>query len=293
MPPPPNASKTMEILNYSTKNLSTLGRLFNWLCVGDIDRLSVYAMAERLGKTLTTKDFRIELRWKLYDQFQVIDKHQQLFHIKRVWERNYLREVLALHLGIRVFDPELFVPNYVTGTYMSGFKKWKMPVPYIMTEFLRGKEVKFGFKRDPSDPLWSWLGRHYYLHVVLSLYDVEPRHFLVVDEGKGVKRLDMGLAFTKLDQKYDGFLKFFKDVPFEQNAAFQNGLAVEREKVLRNLQTTRPALSSTLRDFCQLEEDSIMDFNPGQFCQDLTNYWGRMVPELHLVDSWKGNHLVL
>ncbi len=284
MPPPD--SKPKEILNFSTKNLTTLDHLFNWLCVGDIDRLSVYTMAERLGKPLTTKDFRIELRWKLYDQFQVFDnKHRQLFHIKRVWERNYLREVLALHLATRVFDPELFVPNYLTGTYMSGFKKWKMPVPYIMTEFLRGKEVKSGFKRDPSDPLWSWLGRHYYLHVVLSLYDVEPRHFLVVDEGTAVKRLDMGLAFTKLDQKYDGFLKFFGDAAFEQNAAFQKGMAIEREKVLHNLQTTRPALNSTLREFCQLEEDSIMDFNPGQFCQDLKTYWSRMVPELHLVDS--------
>ncbi len=284
MPPPANESKPREILNFSTKNLTSLGHMFNWLCVGDIDRLSVYALAERLGKPLTTKDFRIELRWKLYDQYHILDnKRRQLFHIKRVWEKNYLREVLALHLATRVFDPELFVPSYVTGTYVSGWKKWKVPVPYIMTPFQYGKEVKFNFKRDPGDPLWLWFGRHYYLHVLLSLYDVEPRHFLLVNEGKVVKRLDLGLGFTKLDQKYDGFQASFGDVTFEQNAMFQQGIAFEREHVLHNLLTSRPTLVSTLREFCELEEDSIVDFNPGQFCQDLTKYWCKMVPELDLV----------
>ncbi len=290
VPPPTSTSKPKEMLNFSTKNLTALGHLFNWLCVGDIDRLAVYAMAERVGKPLTTKDFRIELRWKLVDQYHVLDKKRKpLFHIKRVWEQNYLREVLALQLATRIFDPELFVPNYVTGTYLAGFKKWRMPVPYIMTEFLSGKEVKFSFKKDPLDPLWQWFGRHYYLHVILSLYDVEPRHFLLMDGGTGVKRLDMGLAFTRLDQNYDGFQKSFGDAAFEQNSLFQKGIAIEREKVLHNLQTTRPSLCRTLGEFSQLEEDSIMDFNPGQFCQDLMNYWNRMVPELKLEYSCKSS----
>lgn len=283
MPPRLHESKSKEILHFSTKNLTALGHLFNWLCVEDIDRTSVNAMAERLGKPLTTNDFRIELHWKLVDQYHVVDeKRQPLFHIKRVWERNYLREVLALHLGINVFDPELFVPNYVTGTYMAGFKKWKSPVPYIMTEFLHGKEVKFSFKRNPLSPLWSWLGRHYYLHMILSLYDVEPRHFLVVDEGTTVKRLDLGLALTKLDQKYDGFQKSFGDDAIKQNTAFQKGVEFEREKVLHNLNTNRLLLNHTLNEFGQLEEDSIVDFNPGQLRLDLINYWGKMVPELDL-----------
>ena len=159
-----------------------------------------------------------------------------------------------------------------------------MPVPYIMTRFLHGKEIKFGFKHDPSHPLWVWFGRHYYLHVILSLYDVESRHFLLVEEGtnKVVKRLDMGLAFTRLEQEYDGFKKSFGDEPFKQNALFQDGLSFERDRILHNLQITRPILTRTLGEFSQLREDSIMDFNAQQFCQDLENYWNKSVPELAL-----------
>ncbi len=280
---PSAASNPRERLNYNAKNLTILGSLFNWLCVDEINQSSVHAMAERFGLPLPMKDFRIELRWKLYDQYHIFDnKRRQLFHIKRVWEQNYLREVLALHLATRVFDPELFVPNYLTGTYVGGWKKWKMPVPYIMTPFLQGKTVKMDFKRDPQSPLWMWFGRHHYLHVLLSLYDVEPRHFMVVEDRTVVKRLDLGLAFTKLDQKYDGFQAIFGDAAFEQNPAFQEGVAFEREGIQNNLQTNRPALISILQEFSQLEEDSIVDFNPVHFYQELKTYWRRWVPELDL-----------
>ena len=269
-------------LQFTSKNLDTISHIFNWLCVGTIDNVAILAMAERLGHSLASEDIRIELREKIfYGQYQIFNReHRQLFHIKQAWEKKYLREVLALHLATRVFDPEMFVPDYLTGTYTGVRKKGVLAFPYIMTEFVKGKEVKFGFKRDPGNPLWTWLGRHYYMHVLLSLYDVDPRHFLLVDEGKVMKRLDLGLAFTKLDQGYDGFQASFKGVAFEQNPAFQQGVAFEREKVLHNLQTTRPTLISILSEFNQLEEDALVDFNPSQFCYELMTYWAKAVPEL-------------
>jgi hypothetical protein len=263
-----------------SENYATLEHIFNWLCVSAIDRVAVLAMAERLGHSLASEDISIDVRWKInYDQYQIFDsKHQQLYHIKRAWEANYLREVLALHLATRVFDPELVVPDYLTGTYAGK----KTTAPYILTTFVKGKMIKFSFKKDPGNPLWSLLGRQYYLHVLLSLYDVDPRHFLVVDEGKEVKRLDLGLAFTKLNQVYDGFQAVFKGVAFEENPAFQQGVAFEREKVLHNLQTTRPILISILSEFNQLEEDAIVDFNPSQFVYELMTYWAKVVPELDI-----------
>jgi hypothetical protein len=59
-------------------------------------------------------------------------------------------------------------------------------------------------------------------------------------------------------------------------------VAFEREGIKYNLQTTRPLLISTLREFSQLEEDSIVDFNPTRFIQELKIYWSKAVPELDL-----------
>ncbi|OLS13800.1 MAG: hypothetical protein RBG13Loki_2561 [Promethearchaeota archaeon CR_4] len=281
-------SKSKEPPQLTSKNVAALDKIFNWLCVNAIDPTAISAMAERLGNPVTLTNIQIVLREKIfYSQFQIFNgNHQQLFHIKQAWEGNYLREVLALHLATRVFDPELFVPDYLTGTYTGAGKKAKLAFPYIMTAFVKGKQVKFGFKKDPESPLWWWFGRHYFLHTLLSLYDVDPRHFLLEEEDKGmkgVKRIDLGLAFTKLDQSYDGFQSAFKGVEFEKNPAFQQGFAFEREKVLHNLQTNRFAVGEILFEFTQLEMDHILDFDPNQFCQNLITYWRKAVPDLEII----------
>ena len=254
--------------------------------MGEIDERAVYYMGQKLGLTLDNEDLFIKSNWLQYKKFIIFTvQSKSIFHIKQIWENYYAREVLGLHLGCYVLDPELFARNYLTGTYRGGFWR-KKPIPYIMTMFIQGDDINPEFRRDPEDPLWFWMGRHYYLHLALSLYDVKNRHFRVAHEGGVLKRLDLGLAFRHLDRTYNGYEEYFGSTRYQDNELFQQGWAFEKQLVQVHLAQTRDKLVSTMRGFNTLEEDDLIDFDPQLFCKELKIYWERTVPELQLEQGW-------
>ncbi len=256
------------------------------MSVSDIDEQNIFYMAQKLGITLKSEDVWIKSTWNIYKQYTVFTIHtKELFFIKRLWEKYFLREILGLHLACYFFDPELFVFNYLTGTYRSGFWR-KIPTPYLMTIYVSGDDISPEFKRDPKDPLWFWFGRHYYLHLILSLYDVENRHFKIARKDGAVKRLDLGLSFRHIDRDYDGFREYFGILRYEDNAVFQKGLLFEKQLVSMNLATNRSKFQKTMKGFSGLKEDDLIDFNPDLFCQALKIYWDKNVPELKLSEGW-------
>ncbi len=268
-------------------NQALLGQYFNWFDVPDIDEQNIFYMAQKLGLVLNNEDVWVKSNWTTYKQYTVFTvQTKELFHIKRIWENYFVREVLALHLATHVLDPDLFVFNYLAGTYRAGFWRWKAPTPYLMTTFIRGDDIEPNFKRDPNDALWYWLGRHYYLHLILNLYDVENRHFKLAHDDGTVKRLDLGLAFFHLDRPYDGYQEYFGALQYYDNALFQQGLHFEKEMVSMHLTATRPKFLHTMQGFMRLREDDLVDFNPNYFCQALKIYWEKNIPELRLHEGW-------
>ncbi len=255
--------------------------------VPDIDEQNIFYMARKLGLTLKNEEVWIKSTWQTYKQYVVFTvQTNELFFIKHIWETLFLREVLALHLGSHILDPELFVSNYLAGTFRAGFWRWKAPAPYLMTGYIHGDDIKAEFKKDPEDPLWYWFGRHYYLHLILSLYDVENRHFKIAHTDGTVKRLDLGLAFRHIDRDYLGFREYFGSQKFEDNDLFQKGLHFEKEMVQMKLTTTRPKFLQTMKGFEALKTDAIVDFDTKIFCNALKRYWNKSVPDLKLDDGW-------
>lgn len=269
-----------------TDNFSRLGLIFNWMSVSDIDDQNMFYMAQKLGITLKSEDVWIKSTWNVYKQYTIFTIHtKELFFIKRLWERYFLREILGLHLACYIFDPELFVFNYLAGTYQSGFWR-KEPTPYLMTIYVHGDDISPEFKRDPKHPLWYWFGRHYYLHLILSLYDVENRHFKVSNQVGTVKRLDLGLSFRHIERDYDGFREYFGALRYEDNSSFQQGVQFEKEMVSTHLSTTRPSFLRIMKGFAGLKQDNLVDFDPDLFCRALKIYWEKNVPELRLSKGW-------
>ncbi len=268
-------------------NMTRLTEIFNWMNVPDIDEQNIFYMAQKLGFKLKNEDVWIKSTWQTYKQYVVFTvQTNELFFIKRSWETLFLREVLALHLGCHVLDPELFVFNYLAGTYRAGFWRWKTPTPYLMTGFIHGYFIKGDFKKNPEDPLWHWFGRQYYTHLILSLYDVENRHFIIAQKDGTIKRLDLGLAFRNINKEYQGFTEYFGSQKFFDNKLFQKGLQFEKEIVQKKLTSTRPALLRIMNVVGTLKKDDLVDFDTKIFCEALKRYWEINVPELRLSEGW-------
>ncbi len=275
-----------QIIRLDPDNIPRLALIFNWMSVTDIDEQNIFYMAQKLGITLKSEDVWIKSTWNVYKQYTVFTVHtKELFFIKRLWEKYFLREILGLHLACYFLDPELFVFNYLTGTYSAGFWR-KTPTPYLMTIYVHGDDISPEFKRDSKNSLWYWFGRHYYLHLILSLYDVENRHFKIASKDGTVKRLDLGLSFRHIDRNYDGFREYFGALRYEDNALFQQGVQFEKELVSMRLSATRASFHRIMKGFTSLKQDDLVDFDPDLFCRALKIYWDKNVPELRLSEGW-------
>ncbi|MHA1820197.1 MAG: hypothetical protein ACTSU2_07690 [Promethearchaeota archaeon] len=155
----------------------------------DIEKVtpdSVHLMAEKLGENINEKEIIIKPNWKKYKKYFIYDKNKKpIYFIKSVWEYGVIKEVLALHSSINFLDRELVPEKYLFGLhYPKGPKR--DPEPYILTPIVPGAPIK---KHDWERFAYN-LGRQFYQHQILSLYDCDLRHFFASERSESLKAMD-------------------------------------------------------------------------------------------------------
>ncbi len=249
-------------------------------------------MSRKLGVCIGcgAGDYYIKASWKIYREYTVFasevdDEQKQIFHIKRLWERSPVLEVLGLHLTY-LLDPELGPSNYLFGQYLSGRWFWKKPTYYILTTWIEGsplpKPFKKSFEMDSEEDtkrVRHLMGRHFVLHRFLSLYDVDIRHFLFTP-WKGLKRIDYGLSFLHMDYPaYSGFEIYFgEDARLFELPEFQAGMREEREHLAKTLRNHKEDIQHTIQFIVGLDSrDPEILLKTDIFGKYLQSYWEREV----------------
>ncbi len=120
----------------------------------------------------------MDCSWSYHKKCEVLNsKDERIFFFKHVREY-YFSEILGLHLTHYFFDPELFTSSYLTEIYIKKGKLKTSEVPYFFTSFVKGREIAHYDINEYKFPL----GRQFYLHEILSLYDVYDRYFIDKDK---------------------------------------------------------------------------------------------------------------
>ena len=255
------------------ENLKILRNTFNWLEIEEHSELEIKQMADRLEFPLEEK-FLMNCSWSYFKKCTVANLgNEPLLFFKYVRE-HYIEEILGLHLTKYFFDPELCFQNFLTGIQYKKKKK-KKGVPYITTTYERGENI--GHKKYKISDFKFHLGRHCYLHEILSLYDVYDRHFIVRNDGS-LCRIDFGRCFENLDKKYLGFHDYLKSKRLDfHDAEFQEGYNYEKEKIRKNLEDKSEKLAKIIRNIRHLEKDYVLStIHPKRLCDKLLEHWKRI-----------------
>jgi len=251
------------------ENVEVIRNIFKWYNVKDISEEEIYKMANKIEKSLDN-EIVIKSSFSYYKKYTIFSKKNKtpLFFLKYVREKYFL-EVLGLHLTRFFFDPELCCDEYMTGIYEKGHLI-KRKIPYILTTYVEGKDISNykinQFKYD--------LGRHYYLHQILSLYDVHDRHF-IVRKDNNVIRIDFGRSFENLEKEYLGFSDYFKEKNFDSSdETIQKGYNEEKRIIKNNLKKKKNELAKIIRMIKGLKEDyELIFFDPDKFVNRLIDHW--------------------
>jgi hypothetical protein len=181
---------------------------------------------------------------------------------------------LGLHLTKYFFDPDLCFRNFLTGIQYKKKKK-KKGIPFITTTYERGDNI--GNKKYNVSDFKYHLGRHCYLHEILSLYDVYDRHFIVRDDSS-LCRIDFGRCFENLEKKYLGFHDYLNSKRLDfNNDEFQRGYIFEKAKIKNNLDNKKQKLAEIIKQIRNLEKDyDLIHLNPDKFCGKLIDNWSRI-----------------
>jgi len=146
-------------------------------------------------------------------------------------------------------------------------------IPYLFTRFIKGKNIsnyditKFNFA----------LGRQCFLHEVLSLYDVNDRHFILKNDNI-IARIDFGRSFENMHKKYLGYNDYLeeKEIDF-LDEALQKGYKKEKEIIKKNLEGKENELAQFVRRIKMLHLDSELIFFPiERFVNRLIDHWSRI-----------------
>ncbi|MBD3188783.1 hypothetical protein GF325_18285 [Candidatus Bathyarchaeota archaeon] len=245
--------------------------VFNYIEInGDIDDNIVLQLAEEMNLNHDFSEIKIKSHWHKFKQFSVynIDDEPFLF-IKELWQPEFFREILGIHIGTYFLDKELGVQDYLFGTWRKNRRKEK---PILVTPYVRGKKLK-----GEEHGYMFGLGRQYAYHEVLSLYDVDWRHF-IIQQGI-VVRIDFGRSFSNLDMPYQGFWDIGYDKKLSQNAEFNRGVRFEMDRIAENIAKNRHHLSFLLDKMRSLEsgKNFFIDFDMNIFLDELTFYWNHHV----------------
>jgi len=255
------------------ENLETLESIFNWLEIEGHSELEIKQMADQLKFPLE-ENFLMNCTWSYFKKCTVANfGNEPLLFFKYVRE-HYIEEILGLHLTKYFFDPELCFKNFLTGIQYKKKKK-KKGTPYITTTYERGDNI--GNKKYNVSDFKYHLGRHCYLHEILSLYDVYDRHFIVRDDGS-LCRIDFGRCFENLEKKYLGFYDYLKSRHLDyDDEKFQKGYNFEKEKIRNNLASKKKDLAEIIRKIRNLEKDyDLIHLDPDKFCNRLIDHWSRI-----------------
>ncbi|MFX0071040.1 MAG: hypothetical protein ACFFAO_08115 [Candidatus Hermodarchaeota archaeon] len=250
-------------------NIKILHDIFNWVSISDISENEMKKIAEGMDINLP-ENFLLKCSWSYYKKCTVfsLDKEPIIF-FKYVRE-DYFFEMFGLHLTKYYFDNELCFKNFITGLY-----KKKTPIPYITTIFEKGDNI--GHKKYDISNFKFFLGRHCYLHEILSLYDVYDRHFIVRENGS-LCRIDFGRCFENLEKKYLGFHDYLKSKHIDfYDDEFQRGYNFEKRIIKENLKDKKRRLIEIIRKIKLLKYDiDVIHFDPEKFCNRLIDHWSRI-----------------
>ncbi|MHA1698595.1 MAG: hypothetical protein ACTSWN_07145, partial [Promethearchaeota archaeon] len=192
---------------------------------GDLTHENILPILKEFDIYTNLDELRIKSKWRHFKEINVYDiSGQPAIFIKELWQPASFREILGIHIAQNYLDPELCPKTYRFGIWRVKGRS----IPIIITSYVKGRSLK---KSERQDYLYE-LGRQHSLHHVISLYDVDYRHF-IVQQGILV-RIDFGRSFSNLDMPYQGFWDFgFKSL--SQDPMFREGTKKEFEIIKKNL----------------------------------------------------------
>jgi hypothetical protein len=237
---------------------------------GKITESSVQAILEKLDVRMDRSELKVKGIWHMFKQFHVYNMEQPLFFIKELWQPECIREIFGLHMGIHFFDPELCPRKYLFGVWKQEAKKEK---PILITTYVKGQPLK----KNQFESHEYNLGRQYALHQVLSLYDVDWRHF-IVQQGILV-RIDFGKSFANITMPYQGFWDL-KWNELKGNPAFRDGVDHEYTRLKANIAEKKRHIAFLIEKLEAIGayQNFFIDFNIKEFLSKLRNYWTNYLP---------------
>ncbi|MHA1681891.1 MAG: hypothetical protein ACTSUE_13210 [Promethearchaeota archaeon] len=237
---------------------------------GHITDDTIMSIVQEMDLNVDTSMLRIKSRWHEFKRFNVFNMGDEPFlFIKELWQVQFLLEIIGLHMGINYLDDELGIRNYMFGSWIKGGKK----KPILITTYVKGQKLTKNYKEYMFE-----LGRQYAYHKVLSLYDVDYRHF-IVQQGI-IVRIDMGRSFSNLDTPYLGFWEIGYDKKLKGNEEFMRGVDWEMNFLKDKMKKNQKHLNFFLDLLSNLGSgvNFFVDFDVPLFVEQLKSYWKKHLP---------------
>ncbi|MBN2152602.1 MAG: hypothetical protein JW839_14205 [Candidatus Lokiarchaeota archaeon] len=238
---------------------------------GKIAAGSLGSILERLDVRVDGRELKVKGIWHQFKQFHVYNMEGlPLFFIKELWQPEFLREIVGLHMAINYFDRELCPREYLFGVWKQEPRKEK---PILITTYVKGQSLK---KNQMGQYLFE-LGRQHALHQVLCLYDVDWRHF-IVQQGILV-RIDFGKALDQLTIPYQGFADLRWN-ELRKNAVFHDGVDYEFNRIKERVSSEKKHLSYFIDKIEAIGNyrNFFIDLDLGALTTKLRNYWHKYLP---------------
>ncbi|MBD3187610.1 hypothetical protein GF325_12320 [Candidatus Bathyarchaeota archaeon] len=256
----------MDGNDYSEAFSRLLSRMNYIELSGDMVVDNLKNIVSRLGMEVASGELEFKCKWSKYKECNIctIDGKPMVF-VKELWQVQPFREILGIHLASKFLDSTASFPDYLFG-------KWKVSgrktIPVLITPYLHGEPLgKKEFKRFHGS-----LGKQYAFHEILSLYDVDWRHFIMNNEK--LTRIDLGRCFANLDMEFAGFWDF-KIKKLTKSKEFIEQYEQERDLLSKNFACNAGKIHSLLqqvRDVGQ-EGNFLLDLDLGTLVDEIVHYW--------------------
>jgi len=248
-------------------NKEVLKSIFSWHRIDDLSEDEIYKATKKMDVN-SKPDISLDCSWGYFKKCTVLSSEKKPILFFKYVREKFFEEVLGLHLVRHFLDRKLGFYDYICGVY----PKRRKEIPFLLTTYEEGKHIG---NYDLKDFKYE-LGRQYCVHEILSLYDVEDRHF-IVREDHSLCRIDFGRSFENPHREYLGFQDYLghKKIDF-LDTEFQRGYNHEKEIVRKNLGNKKRALINTIASIKSLTYDRIMVFNPDRFANRIIDHWSRI-----------------
>lgn len=238
---------------------------------GKISASSLGNILEKLDIQAGRPDLKVKGIWHQFKQFHVYNNADvPLFFIKELWQPEFLREIIGLHVGINFVDPELCMKKYMFGKWKQESGKEK---PILITTYVKGQPLK----KNQIESFKFELGRQHAFHAVLSLYDVDWRHF-IIQQGILV-RIDFGKSFDNMNIPYQGFWDL-KWNQLKNDPAFREGINSEFGRIKERVATEKRHIAYLINKLDSIGHfrNFFIDFDVQDFVARLRKYWANHLP---------------